>query len=136
MGIHSRARPTIASLLVFLFFDRWHKTLNPKVWDFPFGSPHSKPILRRFPIYSETILKHDFIKGKWPNASSWKVKHIICLTQAMDNAIVEIANQFSLESSRNSTSEVTVGRLLKRSYMFFVHWFIHISVILSLKFPP
>ena len=29
----------------------------------------------------------------------------------MDDAIVEMANQFSLESSRNSTREVTVGRL-------------------------
>ena len=28
----------------------------------------------------------------------------------MDDAIVEMAKQFSLESSRNSTSEVTVGR--------------------------
>ena len=28
----------------------------------------------------------------------------------MDDAIVEMANQFSLETSRNSTSEVTVGR--------------------------
>ena len=28
----------------------------------------------------------------------------------MNVAIVEMANQFSLESSRNSTSEVTVGR--------------------------
>ena len=29
----------------------------------------------------------------------------------MDDAIVEMAKQFSLKSSRNSTSEVTVGRL-------------------------
>ena len=28
----------------------------------------------------------------------------------MDDAIVEMANQFSLESRRNPTSEVTVGR--------------------------
>ena len=28
----------------------------------------------------------------------------------MDDAIVKMTNQFSVESSRNSTSEVTVGR--------------------------
>ena len=28
----------------------------------------------------------------------------------MDDAIVKMANQFSLESSRNSTSAITIGR--------------------------
>ena len=42
----------------------------------------------------------------------------------MDDDIVEMANQFSLESSRNSTSEVTVGN---RDYLLSIVYLIYRS---------